>query len=880
MNKNRSTAGGVLATLLALTLLAVHPVRADAQATVVNNGKTLLVTDATSLATALGAQDNWPAEWVSVQVIALGADVTLGTTYTPAEALSVTFDGQGHTVTLDGVALTKSVAKTGAIHNLRVAFAPQNDKNYAVKGNAYVASENAGEIRGVVAVGIPQPLAPEIVNGEPLYIGGLVGVNKGRIRNCRVEMIVQVNIAQASTGDHPTDIYFGLLAGNNDEQGHIADCFVSNLVGVAYTDKAEDRAAAAVNAKPALEGAGSFTSDAYNNASGTFDAELLRCQAGLTIGESKGEIARVLSWNGARAVSENTIVLVSGNARKFSTSGADQDFLTLIELGSCETTDDALFTFSDPLVWTLDAETIKGDKQFRKPTPTMADGSNGVDFALDANQKPTLKADNAEGLRNIFAALAGPQAKLYEQADVTIAEDIDLEETQVDWDALNDASVKAKLPELPTIPYYNGHFRGAVLRHLAARSQGLFDRLGPQAVVENLVLDKAAIYVDPQLCAAQGDNVFVPIFAREVDAGAQLIVGFAGNAYVDAAKFDADRQTLNLALVDQYNEESSAINGYLFLDRVETTSTNKICITIKQNLGTGRNKPNGGYNPPKQKVATNGQPAAANKGLSVDAYATADDADEMQRVFPDEAFRDGSVAYWLNFDGKGYSGKYVPRWSQGASQPVPALLSLDNGNNAVAKVQYNVNDEAKVTAAPVYCNNGGSLRVEYSERPTTVTNGTALVRLEEGYATMAYNSNAPVSITFAATSTQEEATETTPKPDTTTEAESTTPTAQTTTTTPPAETTTRPVAPNPKPSTPSGAAQQGTLDVSAPAAKTFSVAVSHHTVTVTGAAGDKQLIDLVGRVVASTTGTTLTAPAKGIYFLVVGGEITKIGIRD
>lgn len=661
-------------------------------------------------------------------------------------------------------------------------------------------SVGSQDISNVVVKNLELAVAMEVTcdafTGQDL--GVLCNTNYGTITNCLVNGTVSVDMTAL---DMTGNLSIGGLCGGNASSGAIAAVAAGVSFSLVY---ASGTSVSGVNVGSVCgQNIGTMT-----------DCVALPCQFrlgeggkgtytpfdnGRVLSIEGGSEFRIVNWGacvGAAQGTENNLFYVDGlldmapAADQASLSESVCDFknskATALSNKTVDTSSlfvvdgmTAYEAFNQAAAWHM---VTTPDATVQLPLPTLADIPEQLRLQVESagNDKRVLMTGSDEAsVSAIFARLA--EGGLMRTAHVSITEPVTFHKPDIDLhfpdsgqrDDLDHDKLTAALPTLPLVENFAGILDANKLTGLAVCSQGLFATLDEGAQVNGLLLEDATIYVDPTKCDADEQNVYVPILANEMKGNASALFGFAGNVVVDPTRIPktTGRQdkTLNLALVNKFNEANSAINGFLFVANTKQPAEgNKICITIKQNLGTGRNKPNGGYNPPKQKVATNGKPAVATKGLSVDEYAAAAAADrnELTRVFTDEAFADGSVAYWLNWSGAtvngafdGYAGSYTPRWSQGPQQPIPAIVNNGNVVNALQKVEYQIrqgNDaggEQLITSNPVYCNDAGSIRLTYTKKPVSISNGAAmLIKMDDTSATWAYDASAPVVVQFAASS--------------------------------------------------------------------------------------------------------------------------------
>ncbi|MGN0028375.1 MAG: leucine-rich repeat domain-containing protein [Marinilabiliaceae bacterium] len=432
---------------------------------------------------------------------------------------------------------------------------------------------------------------------------------------------------------------------------------------------------------------------------------------------------------------------------------------------------------------------------------------------VEGSDKPEFGVTDGQSFLDIFSALADTEGD-YANANVDIMNDIAFEPKSLDLNALSASNIFTALDRLPTVGNYSGTMNGSTISNLTVRSAGLFGSLDNGAQINGLIFDNATVYVDPTDTTTfekDGDDVTIHLLAKK-NGGKVTNFGFSGNIIVDSEY--AKGKEISVCAVNEASEDSE-INGFIRIGDILGTGDNKRCITIKQNLGVKRPTSK------KIKMATSKSLSSDNKSLSTDFTYSDEELMRPVRAFSDEEFAKGAVAYWLNYAGPGYTGKYTAYWSQGKTVPVPAQ-TIGGVSNALYAVDYGSTDLRHITSAPQFANNGSQITIAYDSKPTKVTVGDQQVTgFGDKSMSVTFDHTKPISIVFAS-------------------------------------------------ATSSATIKQGHVKAS----------VSGREITISGADGaEKTLINLVGTSVARTNGRSLTAPSKGIYLVKVGGKVIKIAVK-
>ena len=382
-----------------------------------------------------------------------------------------------------------------------------------------------------------------------------------------------------------------------------------------------------------------------------------------------------------------------------------------------------------PYQFTMKAADAEVTAVFRA---TLSEATSAED---PETKEVTMTAKNDAALVEVINVMSDEKSEYYKSAGIEIGEDIEFEKADVDLEVQDDASIRGEVVEIKTIESLGQNIEGngKKIVNMAATMTGLVKTIEETAAVNSLVFDAATIYIDPtsEEWTEREDSIFVHILAK-TNKGNINNFGFAGRVVVDESKVPAGK-TVVVCIV---GENEGDINGFIYdTDLIGSSDEgNKRCITIKQNIGCAKN---GG----RAKVATS--KASGNKTLGRFI-------NKMEREFTAREFASGEVAYWLNWSEQGYTGEYRPIWRQGKDYPELAI-DVDGESNGLYKIEYAVNDEEKITANPVYANNGDRITIRYTERPMSIRHGDEEVEIGDESATMVYSANKSIEVEFAGT---------------------------------------------------------------------------------------------------------------------------------
>ncbi|MCQ2227208.1 MAG: leucine-rich repeat domain-containing protein [Bacteroidales bacterium] len=309
-----------------------------------------------------------------------------------------------------------------------------------------------------------------------------------------------------------------------------------------------------------------------------------------------------------------------------------------------------------------------------------------------------------------WAVNNGEQVRRDEEISIALTKDFDLDAENVTWQTLGTT-------EHPFKGILEGNYLSVKGNHRANATQpkSIFGYIGEGAEIRNVVFSD--FIVDATSAGVtDGGKTYYGLVARE-NKGLIRNSIFEGRMEIDADADDIENAEACLVIDNEEGGELDHVIGYFEGLDGEVTG-NKTSIIVIQNIGHGRTR---GHS---KKSASNGK--TKSKGNSMLSAEVPDDINLNYRLFTDEEFAGAEPAYWLNFDGEGYSGTFNGEWTQGTKHPV--LAKGEHG--ATVGVKYNVvnRDESVLGPSPVFfATSKSSLEVEYSEKPLSIeVNGTEI----------------------------------------------------------------------------------------------------------------------------------------------------------
>ena len=292
------------------------------------------------------------------------------------------------------------------------------------------------------------------------------------------------------------------------------------------------------------------------------------------------------------------------------------------------------------------------------------------------------------------------------------ASNLDLDTATLAGLAMND-EVQKVVSILRDSLTVNGN--GNKVTNLTYVGSNLMEVIGEDGAFKKISFEEATLFttVDGTNYLVTEDTIFVSVLAK-TNYGTVSGFGYAGRVVVDYSQIPDSilfgREVVK-CLVGE-NMTSGNVSGFLFDTEYQDPDSvgNRQCISIKQNLGIGRNMGNA-------KVATNG--STANKALTSSIDFSSSRFQQQEVVFSNEEFKNGIVAAWLNYSGKGFSGEFTGEWSQGPKYPVQAAV-LDGVSNAMYRIDYATNDSASIIDAPDFQCGGRTVTVATTRKPQEV----------------------------------------------------------------------------------------------------------------------------------------------------------------
>ena len=662
--------------------------------------------------------------------------------------LTGTLNGNGHRIyNFDG-GLIGRIEEEGAVRNLILQgpdwlfILPQTSSF------GFVATQNYGSIGNCeVSAKIDIGYETAISHGLDVKYGGLVAVNHGSISNCGVGAAWHGNDNGLESGRQMSSTEFirsfhlaGLVA---DNHGTISDCYIRSANSSSLFDLSE---AICFPNFTGTEVAAPDLKIGYMVASSDGKEERVLCAPNLTEGADVG-----LSFS----------VVVGGDSLKYGFEESDwceRDKNLIVttnyvkDWGDGEyeewenwAADENLFKFSDPTLWTFNVPRDDMQEASRYPMQNM--NSRVVELETDEAKKSVIvEVTDSASLKGFLGIAGDPRNSFYENAIVNFNDSISLQPISLNLDTLSDLNIGKALELMPSIKMFNGSMNADNVNNFAMRSAGLIDNVGVAGQVNNFILSDALIYIDPTdekyYTSEDGDTVYVSLMARN-NEGRLHNIGIGGAVIVDEDKIsELGGKYVAVCLVGE--NDGDDLRGFLYLDEPKTTGSNKKCIAIKQNLCTGRNKKT-----KSTKVALRKEPG--NKDLATGVDFDSPRFQQAECLFSDEEFRNGTVAYWLNHSGPGFTGDYTAEWKQGKLYPVGSK----GKKSALYRVDVEIVGKSAVTEMPQFANGGSDVTVKYSTKPLKITVGGVPVALGDKEATFVYEAGAKVVIDFSPTALDE-----------------------------------------------------------------------------------------------------------------------------
>ncbi len=320
---------------------------------------------------------------------------------------------------------------------------------------------------------------------------------------------------------------------------------------------------------------------------------------------------------------------------------------------------------------------------------------------------------------------------------VTVAADIVY--SDVDYTTLTESQLQESLPakepvgtkEKPFIGSFNGD--GNELINFAFSQNGLFGQIGQIAAedatdeekaeieeanknvkVENVSISNGVVYNNLENVVKDLDenNVVKTYYAAALANVNNGVIDYCSFVGAMSIPEGVGEDKVLPCLVGENNGVVS--HSFVFFTNLSDLKSlsddgNKAAILVKGNAGIGRSGAGAGQS---KKVAAN-----TTSSYAVDEYGQSGESKlaEAECLFSNAEFASGVVAYWLNFEGAGYSGDYTCKYAQGKLTP-----TLSDGTNGIHRIVYSSNKSATITGQQPYANAGSVLDLTFSEPVSSV----------------------------------------------------------------------------------------------------------------------------------------------------------------
>lgn len=664
------------------------------------------------------------ADGVAVDGIEIARDFAMSDNQQTIVQLDVALNGGKHKIENVTRPLVGTIGETGSVRNLALSgFVAVSAPTFGT-----LACVNAGSVDGVLAnvslsLGLEDVLnasmAEDSASVGKVAIGGLVGRNSGAITSTHVSASIDGMENEGDTiivaGGVLSSFHVAGVAGLNS--GIVKDCYVGNVVGGQLRSRPISLHGTVLNyVRDTASYAGMDLGASYLVGGNTGDApSAVLCAPFMSETEPEGVGLGFESWS----------TLNWEMMQRHSLNGAWHDGgMTGLEVNDSISAwwgvDANLYLFDDPTKWTFNVGAQHSEEagDFRYPVPSMIE--RVVDVETDKDTRNILVAvSDSSSLKGFFEVVGDAKTGFYRDAVITFLSDVAYSPFYPQLDTLTAGNVNEVLDSLPSIPRFRGSLNGSNVDNLAFQTGGVIDTLDADGNVNGLVLNNSLFYVDPTNpnYLRSNDTVYVHLLVG-LNNGRMNNVGVSGCVVVDDRNLSAlGDTTIVIVLVGE--DSGLGMSGYIFLDDPQTAGKNKRFIPIKQNLCTGRNRPQG-----KNKVAMRKE--GGNKSLNFNVDLNSPRFKQEQCLFSDEEFGNGLVAYWLNFAGEGFTGEYTGAWTQGDRVPV----SAKNKRTALYKVDIELQGDSALIGAPLFANGGSVVTLRHSKRPLSITMGGDVVPVQ------------------------------------------------------------------------------------------------------------------------------------------------------
>ena len=663
-----------------------------------------------------------------------------GDALSPFYDLYVPLDGAGHTISKPTTQLANTISQSGSIRNLNVQDAKITVATAKFGG---LATYNYGNIESVnFNASLSVDLPTSFQSGD-VAIGGLVAENYGTVSATSIQTFISSSTSEAQEVTLSTPInsvYFANLAAVNAQDASISDCFISQSTSTDSYELIDLSAQAAFTYESEVEPSLSIAAlTAINNGS----VSNILCSPSMFL-------KHLEKWYPTLGISfTNSVGSYSFESSDWN-STMDMTIQHAKSDESVETdwvVDANILSFSLPSLWSFNCppdpnsagETIK----YRFPVPNM------LPRIVESEAKPesellSLSVADTADVKGVFDLLSDINSALFRVAKVDFSDNISYDYNDLDFESLTADKIAETMDELPLIPNFGGVLNGSTVSNLQAQMSGLFGSVDEDAQVNNLVFDNVAFYVDPTdpKYIRSNDTIYVDLLTKEL-YGEMNNVGVSGVVIVDDTKLSqlGTDTTIVIVLIGE-NGADAVLTGFVFLDDAQTPAGNKKMIPMKQNLCTGKIQKS-----KRKKVALRKDGGNKDLGISFNPDEKRFKQDEC--LFSVDEFASGLVAYWLNFDGPGFTGNYTGHWSQGERVPISSPSTL----KALYPVNIESNDPTLIEEAPKFANGGSQITLKFTSEPESIKSGNRLVSFSGTEATVLFTGGELITVTFPETST-------------------------------------------------------------------------------------------------------------------------------
>lgn len=694
------------------------------------------------------------ADGVAIEGVEIARDFAMSDNQQTIVQLDGALNGGKHKIENVTRPLVETIGETGSVRNLEIYgnLVTVNAPTFGM-----LACVNDGSVDGVLAnvsmsVNLENVLKASVSVDDSasvgkVAIGGLVGRNSGAITSTHVSASIDGKENEGDTiivsGGALSSFHVAGVAGLNS--GIVKDCYVGNVVG------GQERSGLISLYGTVME----YVSDTASHTNVTLGAGYL---VGANTGTAPSTVLCAPGMaesepEGVNLVFESRSALDMSVMQNLSLKGAwNGGGMTDLEVEVSDTiygwwgVDANLYLFDDPTKWTFNvgAERPTEVGGYRYPVPSMIERVVDVDADKDTRNILVAVSDSSS-LKGFFEVVGDAKTGFYRDAVITFLSDVAYSPFYPHLDTLTAGNVNEVLDSLPSIPRFSGTLNGSNVDNLAFQTGGVIDTLDADGNVNGLVLNNTLFYVDPTNpnYLRSNDTIYVHLLVG-LNNGRMNNVGVSGCVVVDDRNLSAlGDTTIVIVLVGE--DGGLGMSGYIFLDDPKTPGTNKRFIPIKQNLCTGRNRPQG-----KNKVAM--RKTDGTKAFMSGVDLNSPRFKREQCLFSDEEFGNGLVAYWLNFAGEGFTGEYTGAWTQGDRVPV----SAKNKRAALYKVDIELQGDSALTSAPLFANGGSVVTLRHSKRPLSITMGGDVVPVQSDTLTsFQYVGGAKIVLKFGTTALEQ-----------------------------------------------------------------------------------------------------------------------------